>query len=348
MSNGGFIGPTITTTGGWIGSASGVFSIIDVGSRRLAGTYPLPGIIYGATDFNTVMRRFRVSTETYQSFNVSRRASRAPGCFATSTFGYACGQWFQPFGTTDPEHCDKMAFATETFSAIGDITPGRGYSGTAKSDTDAYVAGGEKQNLADFTSPFVFSTINKMPFATETFSTLAGTVTYSGRTSSVQSDTNGYFLHVGAGGVTDDQTKVVFATDTVSSISIPRVCRESGRWNRTGHSYIVGGLDAAGNNSFTNIDKFNHSTETLSTTSMTLLGESFGANRGRHGGVCDSVGDIGYFLGGMERLSGSTIGPPKDGLRYDLITETRTNNRIALEDTFTVGTASGPGFATPQ
>jgi hypothetical protein len=346
MSNGGFIGPTITTTGGWIGSASGVFSIIDVGSRRLAGTYPLPGIIYGATGFNTVMRRFRVSTETYQSFSVSRRASLFPGCFATSTFGYACGQWRNPFQTTDPEHCDKMAFATETFSAIGDITPGRGHSGTAKSDTDAYVAGGEKRNPDDFTSPFVFSTINKMPFATDTFSTLAGTVTYSGRTSSVQSDANGYFLHVGAGGVTDDQTKVVFATDTVSSISIPRVCRQSGRWNRTGHSYIVGGLNAAGTLAFPDIDKFNHSTETLSTTSMTLIPGDATPNAGRYAGVCDSVGDIGYFLGGNTDNNGS--GGISTGLRYDLITETRTNYRISLEDPFTVGTSPGPGFATPQ
>lgn len=349
MSNGGIIGPTITTTSGWLGSASGVFDISEVGRRRVAGTYPLPGIIYVTTALTSTMSRFRVSTDTTQFFSVARRNRSGTNCYTSSTAGYGSGGWddaFTPGGSLPPyapNFADKMPFATETFSSIGNLVSGRGFAGTVKTETAGYLAGGDQR-----TSGPVFTSIEKMPFATETFTALADSLTYAGRTSSMQSDTIGYFLRFGTGGVTDDQKKIVFATDTVSSIDIPRAFNQAGRWNRVGSSYVVGGQDAAGDQSFSVIEKFDHASETLSNTAMTLLGQSFGAGRGRAAGTVESVGDIGYFLAGFERLSGTSF-TCVDGLRYDLITETRTNYRIQLINPENPGgVAQGPGFATPQ
>lgn len=132
------------------------------------------------------------------------------GSFQSSTFGYACNganQSSNPFYAT----ASKWSFATEARTEIG-VVPSGSVRSAAGTDTltDGYVAGGS--GAGGYTT----DTIRKLPFSTETWSTIVTTLTSARGTGSARTATQStaaYWLKNDT-----DLDKFTFSTEAISVV----------------------------------------------------------------------------------------------------------------------------------
>ena len=220
-----------------------------------------------------------LSAGRYQSASISGAEPNLPGSpisFPTQQFktyipvagpnaGYAVGGR-QPGAPTNPGSMsivDKIDYATDTSSAVGNTPNPSDNNGITNSSTDLYSAGGYPTQVGA-----VSSIIYKVTYASDTAGTAPNLTEARYGTGGLSSPSNGYYSGGGPGvSITD---RLVFSSDSISRIPSADVPHNGtyrgGMAGNTSKGYFMMGASAPGENY-----RLDYSTESYTTLPLGIF-----------------------------------------------------------------------------
>ena len=235
-------------------------------SAKGAFTVPYSGYSVGASD--TTVLKFNFYSETPSILSASLSASYGDvghGFTRGSTAGYFAGG----SGSTSTQPNNKLTFATESLSTLGNMGSGRNYGCSISNESTAgYAAGGE------IGSPLTYFTdVTKFTFSGESWSQF-GSTNFSqtnSHTGGENGSTAGYHWG-GFGGSQDQSKKITFSGDTISTSFTASRTEYGGKSpsNGTTAGYQLGGMNGGTGVALSTCRKLTYSGESYSVLSTTL------------------------------------------------------------------------------
>jgi len=280
-------------------SASGVWSVNNVGIARLSDAWPVVtsalnfGYTSGAGPTNNTIDKFSFSADgnavDVGDLLVPRRIGLAGA--SSAGFGYTSGGLNAP-GTTLMNTVDRFPFAVDTnASDVGDLSSLRRELAGQNSDTDGYTSGGFS---TPGTSSTRVATIDRFPFATNSNATNIGSITQgrygpAGQSSTVSGYTSGGNPPSGSDSNIIDKFPFASggnATDVGDLSGGSRGGRRLAGQSSSTHGYVTSGNQAR-------IDKFSFASNGNASNIGTTLNSG-----GGYGATGQSSQTNGYNTGG--------------------------------------------------
>jgi hypothetical protein len=209
-----------------------------------------------------------MSTEVVTTLSATLNAAIfVTGFDNTDVAGYAVGGFLPAQPSVSQSAVNKLTYSSETRSVISGTYAIRGAGTTQNTNVAGYYCGGYSGSQYE-------STVKKMPFSTETFSTAGNLSNARIISSGIENlSTAGYSLGGINGGFTNIMQKITFSNDSVSTLSATLAV--SSGYVDSGVSYgstagYQGSGYGAGTTYFTGIYKLAFSNETSSTISATV------------------------------------------------------------------------------
>ena len=231
-------------------------------SRQGVGGYIAAGVDTSDNYLNSILK-YVMSTEVVTTLSATLNAAIfVTGFDNTDVAGYAVGGYLPAQASVSQSAVNKLTYSSETRSVLAATYQIRGAGTTQNTNVAGYYCGGYSGSQYE-------STIKKMSYSTETFST-AGNLTNSRIISSgiENLSTAGYSLGGINGGFTNIIQKINFSNDSISTIGAT-LTYASG-YVDSGVSYgstagYQGSSYGASTTYYTSIDKLTFSNETRST-----------------------------------------------------------------------------------
>jgi len=236
-------------------------------SRQGVGGYFAGGS--NSSGYFNLITKFLMGADTASTISATLSRNKfTDGTDNTTIAGYTIGG-YESGGSTSLSEVDKLTYSTETKSTLSATYQIRGSSGNLKNwNTAGYYCGGYTGSAYD-------NVIKKLSFSTETFSTATGLS--SSRI--VSAGTNNYttcgYIWGGTTANYDMIQKLVYATDTPSTLAATMASggsayQNSGLDNGTVSGYHPGAYPPAGGGPQLSIQKLTYSTEARTTIGATL------------------------------------------------------------------------------
>ena len=208
---------------------------------------PEKGYIAGGFGNVSSISKLDMASETYTRLTTSlSETNRRLGGFGNLTQGYAAAGT-QPVRSW----CQKLVYSTETRTTLtSQMQSARGYLRAIGNNTIGYVGGGTG-------NPSSKTQMDKMPYSTETFSTLPSIPTSRYRYASLGNQTQAYF----AGGYPNAMSKVTKITYSNDSYATTPTLSYSATF-QTGAGNATKGYVVSGEGGGTRVDKITFSNDT--------------------------------------------------------------------------------------
>jgi hypothetical protein len=236
-------------------------------SRQGVGGYAAGGTDASDNYYSSIVK-YVMSTEAVSTLSATLNAAIfVTGFDNTDVAGYAVGGYLPSQSSVSQSAVNKLTYSSETCSVISGTYQIRGTGTTQNTNVAGYYCGGYSGSQYE-------STVKKMPFSTETFSTSGNLTNARIISSGIENlSTAGYCMGGIQGGFTNIIQKITFSNDSVSTLSATLAVNSG--YVDSGVSYgstagYQGSGYGAGTTYFTGIYKLAFSNETSSTISATV------------------------------------------------------------------------------
>lgn len=235
-------------------------------SRQGIGGYIAGGVDTNDNYLNSILK-YVMLTEVVTTLSATLNASIfVTGFDNTDIAGYAVGGYLPAQSSVSQSAVNKLAYSSETRSVISGTYQIRGAGTVQNTNVAGYYCGGYSGSNYE-------STVKKMPYSTESFSTVGNLTSARIISSGIENlSTAGYSMGGVNGGFYNIIQKINFANDSVSTIgatlSVASAYVDSGISYGSTAGY-QGSAYGAGTTYYNTINKLTFSNETRSTVSAT-------------------------------------------------------------------------------